>query len=422
LKISIVIPTSNGARFLGPCLEALYSSRLPIGVQFETIVVDNGSTDATPEMLARHREAKALVFPRAMGFAHANNAARDVATGDVVCFLNNDTQVDPGWLERPLQILASDARVVGVGSKLLFMNRFVPVRFSLPQGTRLRVAVTVYGNSLADKVRLSSDARDGWVRNGSVVYVPLPVQRIDAPFTGDPVVRLIEAVGSIEGAAVDVGTDAPRRVQRVPAIVRVDPGSSTVRLIQNAGNFLNERLEGGDVGSGEEDAPGRFASEEIVPAICGAAMFARRDRLDAVGWFPEYYTMYYEDVDLSLLLRSRGGILVFCPSSIVNHYHTGTHREFSPRFIENVARSSLLFTLRYGTPGLFARTLVRHLGDARNELIQGGRNGTPGTRGLLSGLTALRHPVISRLWGSVSGATPPAELVRSVRLPYTEAR
>ena len=171
MKVSVVIPTSNGARFLGPCLEGLGSSRLPAGVELEPIVVDNGSRDRTPEVLARHPEAKALVFPGAMGFARANNAARAVATGDVVCFLNNDTQVDPGWLERPLRILASDARVVGVGSKLLFMNPFVPVRFSLPQGMRLRVAVTVFGNSLADKVRLSSDARDGWVRNGSVVYV-----------------------------------------------------------------------------------------------------------------------------------------------------------------------------------------------------------------------------------------------------------
>src|SRR5436309_312074 len=83
-------------------------------------------------VVARHSEAKALVFPGAMGFGRANNAARAVATGDVFCFLNNDTKVDPAWLERPLQILARDERVVGVGSKLVYMNPFVPVRFSLP--------------------------------------------------------------------------------------------------------------------------------------------------------------------------------------------------------------------------------------------------------------------------------------------------
>src|SRR4051812_28617181 len=119
MKVSVVIPTSNGARFLGPCLEALRASRLPAGTELEPIIVDNGSSDGTTRILAGHPEAKVLVFPQAMGFARANNAARDVATGSIICFLNNDTQVDANWLNRPLQILARDERVVGIGSKLL---------------------------------------------------------------------------------------------------------------------------------------------------------------------------------------------------------------------------------------------------------------------------------------------------------------
>jgi len=422
LKVSVVIPTSNGARFLGPCLDALRALRSAAGVELETIVVDNGSTDATPQVLARHPGVKALVFPRPMGFAQANNAARTVATGEIVCFLNNDTRVDPAWLERPLQIFARDPRVVGVGSKLVYMNPFVPIRFSLPPGTRLRVAAAVFGNPLGEKVRFSSDARDGWVRDGSALYLPLPVAGIDAPFTADPVIRLIEASGTMDGATVQAGAEVRHQIARLPAIVRVDPEAPSVRLIQNAGNFLNERLEGGDFGSGEEDGTARFASEEIVPAICGAAMFARRDRLDAVGWFPDYYTMYYEDVDLCLRLRSDGGILVFCPSSLVNHYHTGTSREFSPKFIENVARSSLLFTSRYGTAAVFARTLVERLGHTRNELVHGRWSAAAGTRGMLSALPALRQPILSRLRASVSGAKSASELVRSSRLPYTESR
>jgi GT2 family glycosyltransferase len=422
LKVSVVIPTSNGSRFLGPCLEALQASRLPPGVQLEPIVVDNGSTDATPEVLARHSEVKVLAFPRPMGFAQANNAARGVATGEVVCFLNNDTRVDPGWLERPVQIFTRDERVVGVGSKLLYMNLFLRVRFLLPQRTRLRVAAAVFGNALADKVRSSPDARDGWVRNGSALYVPVPVPGIDSSFTADPVVRLLDASGTLDGAAVDAGGGTLHRIVRLPAIVRVDSSAPAVRLIQNAGNFLNDRLEGGDVGSGEEEGDGRFTSEDVVPAICGAAMFARRGRLDAVGWFPDYYTMYYEAVDLCLRLRSAGGILVFCPSSVVHHYHTGTSGEFSPKFIENVARSSLLFTSRYGTAAVFARTLVERLGHTRNELVHGAWSAAAGTRGLLSALPALRQPVMSRLRASVSGAKAPSELVRSPRLPYTESR
>lgn len=422
MKISVVIPTSNGARFLGPCLDALRGSRLPTGVALEPIVVDNGSTDATPRVLASHPEAKALVFPRAMGFAHANNAARGVATGSIVCFLNNDTRVEPDWLDRPVKIFERDPRVVGVGSKLLYMHPYVPVKLFLPAGTRLRAAAFLFGSSIQDKIRWSANARDGWMREGSVLYVPLPVRGIDLPFSADPVIRLSEPVGSVEGAKIVVEGSAPRSISRLPAVVRVDPGAKTVRLIQNAGNFVDDRLEGGDVGSGEEDSPERFAAEEIVPAICGAGMLIRREALDSVGWFPGYYTMYYEDVDLCLQLRSRGGLLVFCPSSVVNHYHTGTNREHSPKFVENVARSSLLFASRYGAPTLFARTLVERLGHVRDELVHGRWQAAAGTRGLISALPALRQPVLSRLRASLSGSVRPAELVRSPRTPYTEAR
>lgn len=422
MKVSVVIPTSNGARFLGPCLEALRRSRLPPDTQLEPIVVDNGSTDATPEILARHPEAKVLVFPRALGFSHANNAARAAAEGEIVCFLNNDTQVDADWLKRPLQILTRDPRVAGVGSKLLYMHQFVPVRFSLPKGTRLRASASMFGGPLNDKVRWSPDARDGWVGDGSAVYIPLPVPVIDPPFTADPVVRLADPVGQMIGAIVTVGSSSTRPITHLPAMLRVDPGAPTVRLIQNAGNFINEGLEGGDVGSGEEEGTGRFSSEEIVPAVCGAAFFARRDLLDSAGWFPDYYTMYYEDVDLCLRLRSRGGVLVFCPSSVVNHYHTGTNREHSHKFIENVARSSLLFASRYGSSGLFARKLLAQFGHARNEILHGRWAAAAGTKGLISALPALRQPLISRLRASLEGATSPAALVHSRRMPYSEAR
>jgi len=422
VKVSIVIPTSNGSRFLGPCLESLRKTRLPPGAVLEPIVVDNGSSDRTPQILAQHPEVKSLVFERAMGFAQANNAARKVATGDLICFLNNDTQVDPGWLDRPLQILARDARVAGIGSKLLYMHRYVPVRFSLPRGARLRATASMFGSPLNDKVRFSPDVRDGWVHDGSVLYVPLPVPGIDPPFSADPVVRLAAPAGTVEGATVTVCASAPRSVARLPAMLHIDPGAETVRLVQNAGNFLNDRLEGGDFGSGEEETAGRFASEEIVPAICGAALIVRREALDSVGWFPDYYTMYYEDVDLCLLLRGKGGLLVFCPSSVVNHYHTGTSREYSAKFIEHVARSSLLFTSRYGTPARFAGALLERLGHTRNELLRGRWAAAAGTRGLVSALLALRRPLMSRIRASLEGSANPTELVRSSRAPYSEAR
>ncbi len=423
MKLSVVIPTSNGQRFLGPCLEALLRTRLPKGAEIEPIVVDNGSTDGTSELLAHYPSVKALNFPRPLGFARANNAARQVATGAIVCFLNNDTEVEPGWIERPLEIFSRDERVAGVGSKLLFMHRYVPVRFSLGPGARLRVGPTIFNGPLDAKVRWSVNMRDGWAQDGSTAYVPLPVPQIDTPLTTTPVVRLLEAAGRVEGSTVRVSNRAPHYIERLPAILPVDESAATVRLIQNAGNFLNERCEGGDVGSGEEDQPGRYASEEIVPALCGAALFVRREALDAVGWFPDYYKFYYEDVDLCLRLRSRGGLLIFCPASIVNHYHTGSNREHSPRFIENVARSSLLFASRYAGPALLARMVRDRIGYARDELVLGGGwTAAAGTRGFLSALPALRKTFASRMVDKLRGHPNPAQIVAAGRSPYLTSR
>ena len=115
-----------------------------------------------------------------MGFAHANNAARKVATGDVVCFLNNDTTVEPGFLERPLAILAADAKVSAVGWKLLFMHSYVKVRVALPAGTQLTVETRMFSAALEDKVR---GAR-GALTDGDSVYLPRPIAGIDAPLAG----------------------------------------------------------------------------------------------------------------------------------------------------------------------------------------------------------------------------------------------
>lgn len=407
MKVSVVIPTMNGSRFLAPCLDALRATRLPAGSALQIIVVDNGSTDDTPALLSRYSEVKALFLDEPVGFARANNAARQVATGDIVCFLNNDTQVEPGWAERPLEIFEYDPSVSGVGSKLLYMHRFVPIHFSAP----VHLEVFLLPEALRDKLRFSRDSR--------TVYVPLPVEGIDSPLFAQPVVRV---QSETPVTACNAG-HAPRVLERFPALVAVETTCPPVSLIQNAGNFINDRCEGGDVGSGEEDVPERFAHEEIVPAICGAALWARRSALDEIGWFPDYYTVYYEDVDLCLRLRSRGGKLVFCPSSRVNHYHAGTNRENSPRFIENVSRSSLLFVGRYGDARTIARTVLERVGYAGNELLHGRSWArAPGARGFLSGLAAMPRPLGSRLRDLLVSPCASVSLLGARRRPYPESR
>ncbi len=418
MKLSVVIPTNNGRRFLGPCLEALARTQLPSGAQLETIVVDSGSSDGTERLLARHPEVKVVKFSSSVGFARANNAARGVATGSILCFLNNDTQVEPDWIVRPLEIFARDERVVGIGSKLLFMHRYIPLRFSLPIETRLRIGRTIYRRSLDQKIQWSGDVREAWVQDASKVYVPLPVPNLDEGCAGTPAVQLLEVAGKLEGSTVTDSNRVSHCITRLPAIVLVDRKAPTVRLIQNAGSWIDERYEAGDVGSGEEDQDSRYMTEEIVPALCGAAFFVRRDAVDAVGWWPDYYQFYCEDIDLSLRLRDMGGLLVFCPSSVVNHYHAASNREHSAHFVENVARSSLLFASRYATLRVFARKTADHLRRSRNEFIAGrGSTAAAEARGVLRAMSALHRTLGSRMVSSSrEGADPSLISVR--RRPY----
>jgi glycosyltransferase involved in cell wall biosynthesis len=93
--ISVVIPAFNAERTLGDVLAALQSQESSAD---EVIVVDDGSRDRTSE-IARAHGATVVVPPRAGGYAGgARNAGWEVATGDVVVFLDSDAIPDGGWL------------------------------------------------------------------------------------------------------------------------------------------------------------------------------------------------------------------------------------------------------------------------------------------------------------------------------------
>jgi len=94
---TIVIPAWNGWELTLGCLSSLEPT---LGLQDQVVVVDNGSADATPEVLADLPWVTAITNPTNLGFARACNQGAAVATGDVIVFLNNDTVLAPGWLER----------------------------------------------------------------------------------------------------------------------------------------------------------------------------------------------------------------------------------------------------------------------------------------------------------------------------------
>ncbi|HEV3238708.1 MAG TPA: glycosyltransferase family 2 protein, partial [Gemmataceae bacterium] len=117
VEISVCIVNWNCRQQLRSCLISLL--REFQGVALEVIVVDNGSQDGAPDMVATEFPEATLIRNAAnRGFSKANNQAARVASGQHLLFLNNDTRVPPGSLERLLRYALAHPEIGLIGPAL----------------------------------------------------------------------------------------------------------------------------------------------------------------------------------------------------------------------------------------------------------------------------------------------------------------
>lgn len=119
MLISIVIVNWNGLHLLQPCVAAL---RRQTERRFETIVVDNGSSDGSLEWLAEQPDIRVIPNSTNQGFAPATNQGIRAGTTPFVALLNNDTEPDPQWLELLLQAM-DNPKVGSATGVLLFAGQ-----------------------------------------------------------------------------------------------------------------------------------------------------------------------------------------------------------------------------------------------------------------------------------------------------------
>jgi cellulose synthase/poly-beta-1,6-N-acetylglucosamine synthase-like glycosyltransferase len=126
MRASIIIPAFNAHRTLARCLTALDVQTLAPN-DYEVIVVDDGSTDATASLVAFFHRARYIFIPHA-GAAAARNRGASVARGDILLFTDADCEPQPDWIEKMLGAFA-DPRIVGAKGTYRTRQREWAARF-----------------------------------------------------------------------------------------------------------------------------------------------------------------------------------------------------------------------------------------------------------------------------------------------------
>lgn len=114
--VSVVVLNWNGQEYLRGCLDSVLSQDYdPI----ELIVVDNGSTDGSVELI-REYYPTAMVIENAVnrGFAAGNNIGIRHATGEYIVILNNDAEMEPGCVSEMKSAIGKDPRYGACASKI----------------------------------------------------------------------------------------------------------------------------------------------------------------------------------------------------------------------------------------------------------------------------------------------------------------
>jgi len=118
LVLSIIIVSWNAQDYLMQCLESLFT--VECRHLLEVIVVDNASTDGSPEAVAkRYPQVKLIRNAANLGFARANNIGVSAANGNYICLVNSDVKVLPDCLNRLVRYAEKHPETGMIGPRII---------------------------------------------------------------------------------------------------------------------------------------------------------------------------------------------------------------------------------------------------------------------------------------------------------------
>jgi GT2 family glycosyltransferase len=118
MDLSIIIVNWNSREYLRNCIASILATTH--GIEFEIVVIDSASFDGCDEMLQHcYPQVRFIQSDRNLGFAKANNEAFQVSQGDVVLFLNPDTELDGPAIVTMYRYMQTLPDPGAIGCKLL---------------------------------------------------------------------------------------------------------------------------------------------------------------------------------------------------------------------------------------------------------------------------------------------------------------
>lgn len=379
--VTVVVVNYNGGSMVTQALESLRSQTFS---DFETILVDNGSTDGSDRAIRRQfPEVRLIDSAENLGFSGGNNLGREHARGRFLALLNNDAVPEPDWLMKMIAVLEGDDRAAAVTSKLIFLMPFVAVELGPASGDEQepRPAFEILideDSAFVDcdyrkPVFLRCPPSDRTGRSGrrlrrfgyeSTLLLPVGDRQreailklvVAAPRSIEPRTVTVSIAGH-EIGRLHPGDSLSEAVLEVPeAVIR----AAAHDLINNAGTDLH--ADGGTLDRGIYEPVGENHEEaREVDAICGAAALLRCSAIEEVGLFDRHFFMYFEDTDLSWRLRSSGYHILYEPTARVRHHHAATSVELSPAFRFYTARNRILMLVKNGTGGAAMKAYLQEL-------------------------------------------------------------
>jgi len=125
MKISLIVPAYNEERYIGDCLLSIqkYGKGL-----FEVIVINNNSTDKTSEIVKNFPEFRLVEEPR-QGLPFARNRGLREARGDLVAFVDADTRIKEGWINKITEEFEKNKDTVCVSGPYVYYDTSIFEKF-----------------------------------------------------------------------------------------------------------------------------------------------------------------------------------------------------------------------------------------------------------------------------------------------------